>query len=104
MIFMWDFVFCCCLEMDSSLFHVGSPADFLENQFAEYWQRAMVQGIGHRTPLERSVHCKQFSIFVFPKRFSQALLLISSKYFQPELYCNVLSGIMIFCRGAQLAA
>ncbi len=53
MIFIWDLDFCCCLEMDGSLFHVGSPADFLENQFAEYWQRAMVQGIGHRPPLKR---------------------------------------------------
>jgi hypothetical protein len=56
------------VEKDGSLFDVGSPADFLENQFAEYWQRAMVQGIGHRPPLERSVHCKQFSIFVFLKK------------------------------------
>jgi hypothetical protein len=47
------------------------------------------------------MHCKQFSINVFPKRFSQASRVISTK--STELQYDVLSGIMIFCREVHAA-
>ncbi len=50
-------------------------------------------------PNTLQVHCKQFSIYVFPKNIWPRYLLNISKH-----HYNVLSGIMRFCREVQLSA
>ncbi len=61
-------------------FKTSSQKNQLQTIFFSTPNRLGIQALGH---------CKLFSIYVFPKRFSQASLLISNKYFQNK--------IKIFC-------